>query len=183
MTSPDGRVLQHPGRRQRGRGGQVLRLERGGDRATCSAPELGDVRAAGLRRDRATATSRGTTSCSAPAVDEEDAKCSGCRSRSSAPSSRRSKRELYEVRSKRVWPGRDEKILTAWNGLMIAAFAKAGAVFGDDEYVDAAAGAADFILGHLRDADGRLFRTGSGDGQPRSSTATSKTTPTSPTRS
>ena len=50
------------------------------------------------------------------------------------------------MRSKRVWPGRDEKILTAWNGLMIAAFAQAGAVFGDDTIREAAAGAADFML-------------------------------------
>ena len=42
-------------------------------------------------------------------------------------SSAEAKRKLYDVRAKRVWPGRDEKILTAWNGLMIAAFAKAGA--------------------------------------------------------
>ncbi len=39
-----------------------------------------------------------------------------------------SKQKLLEVRSKRIWPGRDEKILTAWNGLMIASFAQAGQV-------------------------------------------------------
>ena len=69
------------------------------------------------------------------------------------------------MRSKRVGPGRDEKILTAWNGLMIAAFAKAGAAFGDDHYTTAAANAADWCLEHLRSADGRLFRT-AGVGQP-----------------
>jgi len=73
--------------------------------------------------------------------------------------------KLYAVRAKRVWPGRDEKILTAWNGLMIAAFAKAGAAFGEPKYIAAAAAAADWVLRHLRDANGRLFRTGSSDGK------------------
>ena len=73
--------------------------------------------------------------------------------------------KLYGERSKRVWPGRDEKVLTAWNGLMIAAFAQAGAVFGVPRYVEAAAKAADFVLTTLRGPDGRLFRT-CGVGQP-----------------
>jgi len=74
------------------------------------------------------------------------------------------KRKLIPVRSKRVWPGRDEKILTAWNGLMISAFAKAGAAFGIERYTTAATNAADWCLKHLRDANGRLFRTASADG-------------------
>ena len=41
------------------------------------------------------------------------------------------KAKLYAARAKRVWPGRDEKILTAWNGLMIGAFAQAGAALGE----------------------------------------------------
>ena len=52
------------------------------------------------------------------------------------------KRKLYGERSKRVWPGRDEKLLTAWNGLMIAAMAQAGAAFGDEKYTQAATRAA-----------------------------------------
>ena len=51
-----------------------------------------------------------------------------CRaSRSCAGRLDASRRKLFEVRSRRVWPGRDEKMLTAWNGLMIDAFAQAGA--------------------------------------------------------
>jgi uncharacterized protein YyaL (SSP411 family) len=73
------------------------------------------------------------------------------------------KMRLYEVRSKRVWPGRDEKILTAWNGLMIAAFAQAGAAFDEETYTDAAHWAALWALDKLR-ADGRLFRTGAANG-------------------
>ncbi|MDB5306483.1 MAG: hypothetical protein JWO38_685 [Gemmataceae bacterium] len=75
------------------------------------------------------------------------------------------KGQLYEVRAKRVWPGRDEKILTAWNGLMIAAFAKAGAAFGEPRYTAAAVRAADYVLEHMRGPDGRLFRT-AGVGRP-----------------
>jgi uncharacterized protein YyaL (SSP411 family) len=66
---------------------------------------------------------------------------------------------LYQARAKRVWPGRDEKVLTAWNGLMIAAFAQAGAAFDEPRYIAAAVRAADFVLANLRRPDGRLFRT------------------------
>jgi uncharacterized protein YyaL (SSP411 family) len=75
------------------------------------------------------------------------------------------KEKLYAARAARVWPGRDEKILTAWNGLMIAACAQAGAAFGEERYVKTAIAAADFILGTMRTADGRLYRT-AGVGQP-----------------
>jgi uncharacterized protein YyaL (SSP411 family) len=75
------------------------------------------------------------------------------------------KAKLYGARSKRVWPGRDEKILTAWNGLMIAAFAQAGATFGEERYLKSAASAADFVLNNMRTPDGRLYRT-AGIGQP-----------------
>jgi uncharacterized protein YyaL (SSP411 family) len=65
------------------------------------------------------------------------------------------RRRLYEVRAKRVWPGLDDKRLTSWNALMISALADAGAVLERDDYLDAARGAADFVLGELRDADPR----------------------------
>ena len=56
-------------------------------------------------------------------------------------------------------PGRDEKIITAWNGLMISSFARAGAVLDRPDYVTVAARAANYLLDSLRNADGRLFRT------------------------
>jgi len=68
-------------------------------------------------------------------------------------------KKLYELRSKRVWPGRDEKILTSWNAIMIAAYAQAGAAFDEPKYIHAAAAAADYLLTNLRKTDGRLFRT------------------------
>jgi uncharacterized protein len=65
---------------------------------------------------------------------------------------------LFETREGRVRPGRDEKILTAWNGLMIRAFAEAAAILGRDDYRYRAELAADFVLTNLR-RDGRLLRT------------------------
>ncbi len=57
--------------------------------------------------------------------------------------------KLRKARSARAAPSKDFKALTDWNGLMIAALAKAGAVFDRSEYVDAAKTAADFILGNI----------------------------------
>ena len=70
---------------------------------------------------------------------------------------------LFQAREKRVHPYKDDKILTDWNGLMIAALAKAAQVFDRREYADAASKAAKFILSTLRSEDGRLvhrFRLG-----------------------
>ncbi len=65
---------------------------------------------------------------------------------------------LFTARERRVHPGRDEKVLTAWNGLMIRAFAEAAAILGRDDYRATAERAADFALSTLR-RDGRLLRT------------------------
>jgi uncharacterized protein YyaL (SSP411 family) len=66
---------------------------------------------------------------------------------------------LYEARAKRVWPGLDDKRLTAWNALMISALAEAGAVLQRADYLDAARACAVFILEKLRSEDGLLLRT------------------------
>ncbi|ONI86172.1 N-acylglucosamine 2-epimerase [Saccharothrix sp. ALI-22-I] len=66
--------------------------------------------------------------------------------------------KLLEVRDRRPQPGRDDKVVTAWNGLAIAALAEAGAVFGEPRWVEASARAASLVLDvHL--VDGRLLRT------------------------
>jgi uncharacterized protein YyaL (SSP411 family) len=64
--------------------------------------------------------------------------------------------KLFEARSKRVHPHKDDKILTDWNGLMIAALAKGAQAFDEPLYADAARRAADFILANMIDAKGRL---------------------------
>ena len=68
------------------------------------------------------------------------------------------KSKLLEVRQRRVAPDRDEKVLTAWNGLMLRSFAEAALVFHRADYREAATANASFLLDALRQ-DGRLLRT------------------------
>ncbi|MEO6051955.1 MAG: thioredoxin domain-containing protein, partial [Pyrinomonadaceae bacterium] len=68
------------------------------------------------------------------------------------------RKKLFEEREKRIKPFRDEKVLTAWNGLMLAAFADAAGVLGNDEYLQVAKENAAFIKQELQN-DGRLLRT------------------------
>ncbi len=60
------------------------------------------------------------------------------------------KQKLLERRSTRIAPGRDEKILTAWNGMMIGAMARGAQVLGDQRYMQAAQDAAKFVLTQMR---------------------------------
>jgi len=66
--------------------------------------------------------------------------------------------KLFAAREERIKPGRDEKILTSWNGLMISAFAKAAEVFGDDNYRQVAVDAVAFLQRELQRGD-RLLST------------------------
>ncbi len=68
------------------------------------------------------------------------------------------RQKLFAVRKERIHPLKDDKILTDWNGLMIAALAKGAQAFDDPDYAKAAAKAADFILSKLRTPDGRLLK-------------------------
>jgi len=65
---------------------------------------------------------------------------------------------LYQARLKRIPPGTDDKILTAWNGLAIDALAMAGRRLKEPRYTAAAARAADFLLSEMKLEDGRLLR-------------------------
>lgn len=67
--------------------------------------------------------------------------------------------ELLRARSGRMRPSRDQKILTSWNGLAIAALAEAGATFSRPDFIEAAAGAASFLLEYSRDSSGRLLHS------------------------
>ncbi|MDD5558868.1 thioredoxin domain-containing protein [Candidatus Methylomirabilis sp.] len=71
----------------------------------------------------------------------------------------RARSTVYEARRKRVSPGLDDKILTAWNGMMISAMAEGYRILGEKGYFDAAVRAADFLLSTLLSSDGRLLRT------------------------
>jgi uncharacterized protein YyaL (SSP411 family) len=68
------------------------------------------------------------------------------------------RQRLWQVREKRVKPGLDDKVLTSWNGLMLAAFAEAGSALGEERYLDAAQSNASFLLDTMRTEDGRLLR-------------------------
>jgi len=72
---------------------------------------------------------------------------------------RTARAKLHEARRLRTQPARDDKVLAAWNGLMIAALADAAAAFGEPRWADLAARAADLLLTRARDADGRLHRS------------------------
>jgi len=67
------------------------------------------------------------------------------------------RRKAFEVREKRIHPHKDDKILTDWNGLMIAALATGGQVLGEKSFENEAKGAAGFIMSRMRDTKGRLF--------------------------
>jgi uncharacterized protein YyaL (SSP411 family) len=69
-----------------------------------------------------------------------------------------SRRKLYQARKKRIHPFKDDKILTDWNGLMIAALAKAGNALDNKKFTMAAGRAAGFIMQNLTQADGRLLK-------------------------
>jgi uncharacterized protein len=66
---------------------------------------------------------------------------------------------LYAARAERLPPGRDDKIVVSWNGLMISAMSRVALVTGRPEYAEAARRAADFVLTKLRAPDGRLLRS------------------------
>src|SRR5919204_4774316 len=71
----------------------------------------------------------------------------------------RGRQVLFEARSRRARPARDEKVLAAWNGLMLRALAEAGSVLNQPDFLSAAIRNAEFLLATMRRADGALYRT------------------------
>jgi len=67
------------------------------------------------------------------------------------------RKKLFEEREKRIHPGKDDKILTGWNGLMIASLAIISRAFGERNYSKIAVRAADFILENMCSKDGELL--------------------------
>ena len=73
---------------------------------------------------------------------------------------------LYDARSKRRRPGLDDKVITEWNGLFLASLAEAAAALGRDDWMRAAIRAGEFLLGELRNAQGRWSRSWQAAGAP-----------------
>jgi hypothetical protein len=76
------------------------------------------------------------------------------------------RKQIFEVREKRIRPHKDDKVLTDWNGLMIAAFANAGYILNEPKYIQVAEKAVNFILNQMKNSDGRLlhrYREGGAD--------------------
>jgi len=71
----------------------------------------------------------------------------------------RSREILYDIRAKRVWPGRDDKALADWNGLMISALCRASVVFDEPDWLAAAEEAFRFVTNEMADGEARLFHT------------------------
>jgi uncharacterized protein YyaL (SSP411 family) len=69
------------------------------------------------------------------------------------------RKRLYAAREQRVHPGRDDKVITSWNALMLGALAEAGAALQRSDYVDAARRCAEFLLTQATTRDGVLLRT------------------------
>jgi uncharacterized protein YyaL (SSP411 family) len=74
---------------------------------------------------------------------------------------------LFDVRERRVRPGLDDKVLTEWNGLMLAVLGESAAATGRRDWLDAAVGTGDFLLRSLRRDDGRWLRSWQADGGAR----------------
>jgi len=79
----------------------------------------------------------------------------------------RSREKLFSIRAKRPRPHLDDKIIAAWNGLMISAYARAAQILDDPRFLESATGAANFVRGHLWDATRktlyRSYRDGRGE--------------------
>jgi uncharacterized protein YyaL (SSP411 family) len=69
------------------------------------------------------------------------------------------RRRLFDRREQRPKPARDEKVLTAWNGMMIDALSSAAVVFDEEDYLNVGIKASEWLLANMRGSGGRLLRT------------------------
>jgi uncharacterized protein YyaL (SSP411 family) len=77
------------------------------------------------------------------------------------------RRRLFAARERRVRPGLDDKVLTEWNGLMLATLAESAAATGNQEWLEAAVATGEFLAAHLRRDDGRWLRSWQAEGGAR----------------
>ena len=101
----------------------------------------------------------GTTVLNRPKPHQEAARALGVEPERLAEALHRCRQALFDVREKRIKPGRDDKVLVSWNGWMISALAAASRVTGKAEYSAAADKAAAFIRNRMRDEQGRLLHS------------------------
>ena len=142
---PGRRLLQHRRRRQRRPRRHVLHLDAGRDRSGARRRARRDVRPR-VRRERRRQFRR--PQHPQPAEDARAVRAASCGANQQelAAELAESREKLFAAREKRVRPGRDDKVIVAWNGLMIDAMARAGAALNEPEYVITADEAARFIL-------------------------------------
>ena len=155
---PGRRLLQHRRRRQRRPRRPVLHLDAGRDRSRARRGARGDVRPR-VRCDATSAISKAATSSTCRRRSSSARRSCSREPHELAAELAESREKLFAAREKRVRPGRDDKVIVAWNGLMIDAMARAGAALNEPEYVITADEAANFILRRMRRDDGRLLHT------------------------
>ncbi len=101
----------------------------------------------------------GHTILNTPAWLDEFCDREGCDQQETEQTLERCRARLLAHRETRIRPFRDDKVITAWNGLMIAALARGASVSGKSEYMELACRSASFILANMRRDDGRLLRS------------------------
>jgi uncharacterized protein YyaL (SSP411 family) len=120
--------------------------------------EVYNIKKAGNYKDELTKSRTGKNILHMKKTLANHAKKLGITEESLRLSLEQSKKKLLGVRDTRVRPHLDDKILTSWNGLMLAALAKAGRVFQEPSYTEAARKNVEFILTKLTDSKDRLLR-------------------------
>ena len=163
MTSPEGGFYSAEDADSEGEEGKFYVWSEAEIRDVLNGPEadliirLFNVKREGNFTDQATGSKPGTNVLYMTAPLEDKARELGIPSGEARDLLDKARVGLYAHRKGRAHPLKDDKILTDWNGLMIAALAKAGRVLDRPEYVKAAGRGTAFILDHMRDRDGSLL--------------------------
>ncbi|NPV04345.1 MAG: thioredoxin domain-containing protein [Syntrophaceae bacterium] len=119
--------------------------------------EVFGIQKEGNFRDEATGTRTGRNVLSMARTVEEAADALSMPAQKARTALEAAREKLFRLRGGRTRPGRDDKVLADWNGLMIAALARGAAVLGRRDWAEAASQAARFVLDRLRDGRGRLM--------------------------
>ena len=164
MTSPDGGFYSAEDADSEGEEGKFYVWTEEEIRAILAPEELDafktvyNVSEAGNYQDEATRRRTGKNILHMKRTMAEHASKLGIAEESLRTMLEQSRKKLLAARGSRVRPHLDDKVLTSWNCLMIAALAKAGRALGEPRYIEAASRTVDFILSTLRTPEGRLLR-------------------------